>query len=219
MIDHINHTLPRHIVTIEDPIEYSTETSWRSINQREIGFDTDSFASALKYVLRQDPDVILVGEMRDVETVSAALTAAETGHFVMSTLHTIDATETVNRIIDFFPPHQQKQVRISLAGTLRGIISQRLLPRADGQGRVPAVEVMVMTSRIRHFMPTPTRPRDRPGHQRGRVLRHDDLRPGLAQLYEEGLITLHDAAQVSTNPHDLRVMLERRGLVATGSRW
>ncbi len=155
MIDHINNTVRRHIVTIEDPIEVLHKDRKAIINQREIGLDTESYASALKYVLRQDPDDILIGEMRDVETVSAALTAAQTGHFVMSTLHTIDATETINRIIDFFPLHQQKQVRIMLAGTLRGIISQRLLPRADGQGRVPAVEVMVMTSRIRDFVLDP----------------------------------------------------------------
>ena len=155
MIDHINHTMRRHIVTIEDPIEVLHKDRKAIINQREIGLDTESYSSALKYVLRQDPDDILIGEMRDVETVSAALTAAQTGHFVMSTLHTIDATETINRIIDFFPLHQQKQVRIMLAGTLRGIISQRLLPRADGQGRVPAIEVMVMTSRIRDFVLEP----------------------------------------------------------------
>ena len=132
-------------------------------------------------MLRQDPDDILIGEMRDVETVSAALTAAQTGHFVMSTLHTIDATETINRIIDFFPLHQQKQVRIMLAGTLRGIISQRLLPRADGQGRVPAIEVMVMTNRIRDFVLDPDQTSMiGAGHQGRRVLRHADLRPGAA---------------------------------------
>ncbi len=133
MIDHINNTMRRHIVTVEDPIEVLHKDKKSIINQREIGLDTDSYATALKYVLRQDPDDILIGEMRDPETVSAALTAAQTGHFVMSTLHTIDATETINRIIDFFPLHQQKQIRIMLAGTLKGIISQRLLVRADGR--------------------------------------------------------------------------------------
>ena len=128
MIDHINPTMRHHVVTIEDPIEILHKDRRSIINQREIGLDTESYATALKYVLRQDPDDILIGEMRDIETVSAALTAAQTGHFVMSTLHTIDATETINRIIDFFPLHQQKQVRIMLAGTLKGIISQRLLP-------------------------------------------------------------------------------------------
>ena len=129
MIDHINNTMRRHIVTVEDPIEVLHKDKKSIINQREIGLDTDSYATALKYVLREDPDDILIGEMRDPETVSAALTAAQTGHFVMSTLHTIDATETINRIIDFFPLHQQKQIRIMLAGTLKGIISQRLLVR------------------------------------------------------------------------------------------
>ena len=155
MIDHINKTMRRHIVTIEDPIEVLHKDRKSIINQREIGLDTETYATALKYVLRQDPDDILIGEMRDLETVSAALTAAQTGHFVMSTLHTIDATETINRIIDFFPLHQQKQVRIMLAGTLKGIVSQRLLPRADGKGRVPAIEIMVMTNRIRDFILDP----------------------------------------------------------------
>ncbi len=135
MIDHINSTMRRHIVTVEDPIEVLHRDRKSIINQREIGLDTDSYVTALKYVLRQDPDDILIGEMRDTETVEAALTAAQTGHFVMSTLHTIDAQETINRIIDFFPLHQQKQIRIMLAGTLRGIISQRLLVRADGRPR------------------------------------------------------------------------------------
>ena len=134
MIDHINTNLRRHIVTVEDPIEILHRDKNSIINQREVGLDTESYASALKYVLRQDPDDILIGEMRDLETVRTALTAAQTGHFVMSTLHTIDATETINRIIDFFPLYQQKQVRIMLAGSLRGIISQRLLPGPTAQG-------------------------------------------------------------------------------------
>ena len=137
MIDHINSTMRRHIVTIEDPIEVLHKDKKSIINQREIGLDTESYATALKYVLRQDPDVILIGEMRDLETVSAALTAAQTGHFVMSTLHTIDATETINRIIDFFPLHQQKQVRIMLAGTLKGIISPAPAPARRRRGPRP----------------------------------------------------------------------------------
>ena len=182
MIDHINNTLRRHIVTVEDPIEVLHKDRKSIINQREIGLDTDSYASALKYVLRQDPDDILIGEMRDLETVSAALTAAQTGHFVMSTLHTIDATETINRIIDFFPLHQQKQVRIMLAGTLKGIVSQRLLTRADGIGRVPAIEIMITTNRIRDFIleqdqAAPHRRR----HPGGRLLRYADVRPGAAE--------------------------------------
>ncbi len=182
MIDHINRTMRRHIVTIEDPIEVLHKDKKSIINQREIGLDTDSYGSALKYVLRQDPDDILIGEMRDTETVAAALTAAQTGHFVMSTLHTIDATETINRIIDFFPLHQQKQIRIMLAGTLKGIISQRLLARADGGGRVPAIEIMVMHQPHPRLHPRPgPGDADRRRHQGRRLLRHADLRPGAAQ--------------------------------------
>src|SRR5579883_2102196 len=142
MVDHINHTRSCHVVTIEDPIEYLHSDDLAAIDQREVGFDTASFSSAMRVVLRQDPDVILVGEMRDTETVSAALTAAETGHLVLSTLHTINATETINRIVDFFPPHQQTQIRVSLAGSLKGIVCQRLLATSDGKNRVPAVEVL-----------------------------------------------------------------------------
>ena len=163
-------------------------------------------------MLRQDPDDILIGEMRDLETVSAALTAAQTGHFVMSTLHTIDATETINRIIDFFPLHQQKQVRIMLAGTLRGIISQRLLPRADGQGRVPAIEVMVMTNRIRDFILDADQTA-----QIGQAIKEGEFYgmqtfdQALLSLYEEGMITLHDAAQVASNPHDFKLLVQQSG--------
>jgi twitching motility protein PilT len=212
MIDHINHTLRRHVVTIEDPIEVLHKDRKAIINQREIGLDTESYASALKYVLRQDPDDILIGEMRDIETVSAALTAAQTGHFVMSTLHTIDATETINRIIDFFPLHQQKQVRIMLAGTLRGIISQRLLPRADGQGRVPAIEVMVMTSRIRDFvLEADQTSMIGAAIKEGEFYGMQTFDQALLSLYEEGMITLHDAAQVASNPHDFKLLVQAQG--------
>jgi len=149
MIDLINSTRTCHIVTIEDPIEFLHRDKRSIINQREVGFDTKSFAIALRAALRQDPDVVLVGEMRDFETIETALLAAETGHLVLSTLHTLDATETINRIVAVFPPYQQKQVRLQLASVLKGVISQRLVPRADGKGRVPAVEVLVNTARIR----------------------------------------------------------------------
>ena len=212
MIDHINHTLRRHIVTIEDPIEVLHKDRKAIINQREIGLDTESYSTALKYVLRQDPDDILIGEMRDIETVSAALTAAQTGHFVMSTLHTIDATETINRIIDFFPLHQQKQIRIMLAGTLRGIISQRLLPRADGQGRVPAIEVMVMTSRIRDFvLDAEQTSMIGSAIKEGEFYGMQTFDQALLSLYEEGMITLHDAAQVASNPHDFKLLVQAQG--------
>ncbi|MCX6539288.1 MAG: type IV pilus twitching motility protein PilT [Acidobacteria bacterium] len=149
MVDHINRNRCVHVLTIEDPIEFLHRDNKSIINQREVSTDTRSFASAMRSVLRQDPDVILVGEMRDQETVETALLAAETGHLVMSTLHTLDATETINRIIAVFPPHQQKQVRLQLASVLKAVISQRLVPRADGQGRCPAVEVLVSTPFIR----------------------------------------------------------------------
>ena len=149
MIDHINKTRRAHVMTVEDPIEFLHRDQQSIVNQREVAVDTRSFAFALRSALRQDPDVILVGEMRDFETIETALLAAETGHLVFSTLHTLDATETINRIIAVFPPHQQKQVRIQIASVLKGVISQRLLPSTDGTGRVPAVEVMVSTAFIR----------------------------------------------------------------------
>jgi twitching motility protein PilT len=149
MVDHINRTRRAHVITVEDPIEFLHRDNQSIINQREVAVDTRSFAHALRSALRQDPDVILVGEMRDFETVETGLLAAETGHLVLSTLHTLDATETINRIIAVFPPHQQKQVRIQLASVLKAVISQRLMPTADGRNRVPACEVMVSTAFIR----------------------------------------------------------------------
>jgi len=149
IVDHINHERCVHIITVEDPIEFLHKDDRSIINQREVVTDTRSFAHAMRSALRQDPDVILVGEMRDFETIETALLAAETGHLVLSTLHTLDATETINRIIAVFPPHQQKQIRLQLAAVLKAVISQRLVPRADGQGRVPAVEVLISTAFIR----------------------------------------------------------------------
>src|SRR5690348_7021191 len=149
MIDHINEHQPRHIVTIEDPIEFLHRDKRSIVNQREVGVDTASFHRALRRVLRQDPDIILIGEMRDEETVRTALSAAETGHLVFSTLHTVDAAESINRILDFFQPHEQKQARALLAGTLKGVVSQRLVPAAGGQGRVAVTEVLRMTGRVR----------------------------------------------------------------------
>jgi len=149
MIDEINNTRTAHIITIEDPIEHLHRDSKSIVNQREVGADTNSFTQALRSALRQDPDVILLGEMRDFETIETALLAAETGHLVLSTLHTLDATETINRIVAVFPPHYQKQVRTQLASVLRAVVSMRLLPRLDGKGRVPAVEVLITTPFIR----------------------------------------------------------------------
>src|SRR6187431_1108540 len=155
MIDHINTNYAKHIVTIEDPVEFLHRDKTSIINQREVGEDTASFARAMRRVLRQDPDVILVGEMRDEETVRTARAAAETGHLVLSTLHTLDASETINRIIDFFPPHLQQQARVMLASTLRGAVSQRLVPRIDREGRVAVSEVMVVTGRIQDLILNP----------------------------------------------------------------
>jgi twitching motility protein PilT len=218
MIDHINQMRSCHIVTIEDPIEVLHKDRLSAIDQREVGFDTDSFGSAMRVVLRQDPDVILVGEMRDQETVEAALSAAETGHLVFSTLHTINATETVNRIVDFFPPHQQNQVRITLAGSLKGIVCQRLIPTVSGEGRVPAVEVLVVNGRVQQAIIDPLITGDiesivADGAYYGMIT----FDQSLAELLGQGAITLADAMSTATNPHDLKVLLERKGILHTGS--
>ncbi|GBE57105.1 twitching mobility protein [bacterium BMS3Abin01] len=212
MVDYINKSVRRHIVTVEDPIEILHDDHKSIINQREVGIDTRSYSTALRYVLRQDPDVILIGEMRDLETVRTALTAAQTGHLVMSTLHTIDVSETVNRIIDFFPLHQQKQVRILLAGSLRGVVSQRLLPRADGKGRVPALEIMVMTKRIRDMMLDSNQTfKIREAIKEGDYYGMQTFDQSLMQLYRDGMITLQDAAMVATSPHDFKLMAQQEG--------
>ncbi|MCC7078234.1 MAG: PilT/PilU family type 4a pilus ATPase [Acidimicrobiia bacterium] len=216
MIDHINGTRRCHVVTIEDPIEVLHTDKLSIVNQREVGVDTADFHQAMKRVLRQDPDVILVGEMRDPETVWAAMAAAETGHLVLATLHTTDATETVNRVIDFFPPHQQKQIRLSLAGSLRGIISQRLIPKADGTGRVPAVEVLVMTGRIFDCIADPEKTHEiaemiKEGSYYG-MQTFDDA---MFHLYSTGQVTIRDALAGSSNPHDLKVKLQQAGILPT----
>ncbi len=212
MIDHINRHCRKHIVTVEDPIEILHRDHKCIVNQREVGLDTENYGSALKYVLRQDPDIVFIGEMRDQETVRTALTAAQTGHFVLSTLHTIDATETVNRIIDFFPLYQQKQVRIMLAGSLRGIISQRLLVRSDGGGRVPAVEVMVMTGRIRDLILDPAQTHNmHTAIQEGDFYGMQTFDQSLLDLYEKGLVNLSDAQLIASNPQDFRLMVQARG--------
>ena len=217
MINHINHTRECHIITIEDPVEYLHRDDLAAIDQREVGFDTDTFGSAMRVVLRQDPDVILVGEMRDVETVSAALTAAETGHLVFSTLHTINTTETINRIVDFFPPHQQNQIRVSLAGSLKGIICQRLIPTVDGKNRVPALEVMVVNGRIQQAIVDPLLTADIEGIVAdGEYYGMRTFDQSLADLLADGIIDMKDAMTAASNPHDLKVMLERRGVIQTG---
>ncbi|MEO5897638.1 MAG: type IV pilus twitching motility protein PilT [Vicinamibacterales bacterium] len=210
LINHINATRSAHIITIEDPIEYLHRDQHSIVNQREINVDTLSFSHALRGALRQDPDVILVGEMRDFETVETALIAAETGHLVVSTLHTLDATETINRIIAVFPPHQQRQVRIQLAGVLKAAISQRLVPRADGLGRVAAIEVMVTTGFIRDCIVD----KDRTS------MIHGAIAAGTSQygmqtfdqsifgLYQQGFITLDEALRWATNIDEFKLRVQ-----------
>ena len=218
MIDHINRNNASHIITVEDPIEFMHKDRRSVVNQREIGFDTESFAKALRAALRQDPDVILVGEMRDEETIETALHAAETGHLVMSTLHTLDAVETVNRIIGMFPPHQQQQIRLALSAVLKGIISQRLVARADGKGMVPAVEILVHTARTRELMEDPKRTREiRDAIANGRnpygMMTFDQC---LADLVGRRLITYETALAASTTPDDFA--LQFRGVAKSGEK-
>lgn len=209
LINIVNETKAYHIITIEDPIEFMHSHKKSLVNQREVGSDTKSFANALKFVLRQDPDVILVGEMRDLETISAALTAAETGHLVFATLHTQDAPQTIDRIIDVFPPHQQQQVRIQLAGTLQGIVCQQLLPTVDGAGRVVAYEIMLPTPGIRNMI------REGKTHQiysaiqtgqRNGMLTMDQC---LADLYKYGKISFETAAMKASDPNEVKQLLGR----------
>ncbi len=209
MIDRINSTSHKHVVTIEDPIEMLHVDRGSLINQREVGLDTDSFSSALRRVLRQDPDVIMIGEIRDLVTMETALSAAETGHLVLSTMHTLDATETVNRAIGFFPLHQQQQVRAMLAGTLRGVISQRLVRTADGNGRVPACEVLVSTGRAKDMILNP----DETGRL-GEVIRDGDFYgmqtfdQSLFDHVTAGRVTLAAAMEAASSPHDFKLMLD-----------
>jgi twitching motility protein PilT len=220
MIDRINSSRPEHIITIEDPIEFLHRDKKGFVNQREVEVDTPTFASALRASLRQDPDVILVGEMRDLETISTALHAAETGHLVFSTLHTLDAVETINRIISVFPPPEQKQIRLQLAATLRAVISQRLVRKANGDGRVPAVEVLLSTAFIRECIMTPEKTR----------LIHEALASGTSQygmqtfdqslydIFQQGLITYETAIENATNPDDFKLKVQGIGSTADAAR-
>ncbi len=217
MVDYINARRACHILTIEDPIEYAFKDRRSVINQREIGFDTSSFSKALRAALRQDPDVILVGEMRDLETVEIAMLAAETGHLVVSTLHTLDAVETVNRIVSVFPPHQQAQARLQLAGILKGVISQRLVARADGKGMVPAVEILVGTARVRELIADPKRTREiheaiSTGKEPYGMVSFDQ---SLTELVQKNLITYEEALSHATNADDFA--LHFRGVSTGGS--
>jgi len=210
MIDEINTTRTTHIMTVEDPIEYLHRDQKSLINQREVGVDTESFSQALRSALRQDPDVILVGEMRDFETIETALLAAETGHMVFSTLHTLDATETINRIIAVFPPHQQKQIRLQLASVLKAVVSQRLMPRADGNGRVPAVEVLITTAFIRDCIMDKEKTH----------LIHGAIAQGTSQygmqtfdqsifsLFERGLVSYEEALRWASNVDEFKLKVQ-----------
>ncbi|MGO9247629.1 MAG: type IV pilus twitching motility protein PilT [Solirubrobacteraceae bacterium] len=211
MIDHMNETTSKHIVTIEDPIEFVHEDKKSVINQREVGMDTASFKRALRRVLRQDPDVILVGEMRDEETVQAALSAAETGHLVLSTIHTVDAAESINRMLDFFPPHQHGQARSMIAGTIKGVISQRLVPGAHG-GRVAACEILRMTGRVRDMIVDPS--------QTGKL--NEVISTGAyygMQTFDQalfghvkaGLVSFDDAMKVASSPADFKLLMQADG--------
>jgi twitching motility protein PilT len=216
MIGFMNRNRNDHIVTIEDPIEYVHEDNKCVISQREVGHDSVSFAHALRAALREDPDIILVGEMRDLETMEVALHAAETGHLVLSTLHTLDATETVNRVISTFPPHQEEQIRGQLASVMQGILCQRLVVRADGKGRVPAVEVMVATGLIRDCIRDAAKTSDIPafiaaGHAQYGMQTFDQ---SLLQLHREELITYETARDAATNPDDFD--LKVKGILSTG---
>ncbi|MCW3032581.1 MAG: twitching motility protein PilT [Solirubrobacteraceae bacterium] len=211
MIDHMNNTMSKHIVTIEDPIEFVHTDKRSAINQREVGMDTASFKRALRRVLRQDPDVILVGEMRDEETVQTALSAAETGHLVLSTIHTVDATESINRMLDFFPPHQHQQARSMIAGTVKGVISQRLVPGADG-GRVAVCEILRMTGRVRDMILDP----DQTGKlveviTSGAYYGMQTFDQALFGHVKAGRVTFEDAMLVASSPHDFKLLMQSDG--------
>ncbi len=212
MVDHINSTRHRHVMTIEDPIEFLHQDKKSVINQREVGTDTAGFKQALRRVLRQDPDVILIGEMRDEETVQTALSAAETGHLVFSTVHTVDAPETVNRLIEFFPPHMHQQVRAMIASTLKGAVSQRLVRAAEGEGRVAVCEVLRMTGRVRDMIMDPTQT-----GKLGEVIADggyygmQTFDQALFHHLKAGRITMEEALQASSAPHDFKLLVAADG--------
>jgi twitching motility protein PilT len=215
MIDHMNLTMNKHIVTIEDPIEFVHQDKRSVINQREVGMDTKSFERALRRVLRQDPDVILVGEMRDEETVRTALSAAETGHLVLSTVHTVDASESINRLLDFFPPHQHNQARSMIAGTIRGVISQRLVPGASG-GRVAVCEILRMTGRVRDMIVDPNQTGQLgEAISAGAYYGMQTFDQALFHHVAAGRVTREEALRVASSPHDFKLLLQSEGRKGT----
>jgi len=220
LVDHVNTTRCAHVVTVEDPIEFLHRDNRSIVNQREVSVDTRSFAHALRSALRQDPDVILVGEMRDYETIETALLAAETGHLVFSTLHTLDATETINRIIAVFPPHQQKQIRMQLASVLKAVISQRLLPRCDGLGRAAAVEVMITTPFIRDCIVDKEKT-----HQINAAIAAGTSQYGMQtfdqsifNLYQQGFVTLEEAMRWASNIDEFKLKVQGISTTAEQAR-
>jgi twitching motility protein PilT len=216
MVDHINQTNAKHIVTIEDPIEYLHRDRTSIINQREVGIDTASFQRALRRVLRQDPDVILIGEMRDEETVHTALSAAETGHLVLSTVHTVDATESINRLLDFFPPHQQQQARAMIAGVLKGVVSQRLVPNVAGDGRVAVCEILRMTGRVKDLITNPNETaRLHEVIEEGEYYGMQTFDQALLGHLQAGRISMETALRTATHPHDFKLLVSADGRKAT----
>lgn len=209
LVEHINQNLPVNIITIEDPIEFLHHSGKALISQREIGVDTESYSTALRYILRQDPDVILIGEIRDEETTRVALMAADSGHLILSTLHTLDAPQTIQRMVSYFPPHQHDQIRRQIASTLRAVISQRLLPRKDGHGRAPAVEVMIGTEAIRDYITDPAKIKEvrdliKDGGQYGM----QTFDQAVIHLYRQGLITYEIGLQYASTPDEFRLRIE-----------
>jgi twitching motility protein PilT len=217
MVDKINETRNEHIMSVEDPVEFLHQHKKCIVNQREVNQDTKSFAEALKHVLRQDPDVILVGEMRDLETISLAVTAAETGHLVFGTLHTQDAPQTVDRIIDVFPSHQQSQIRTQLANAMQGVITQTLIPRRDGKGRVVACEILVPTPGIRNLIREGKNHQIYSAMQTGAKFGMQTMDASLVQLVRKGAISREEAEKRSSNPEELRRLSGGRGDGAAAS--
>ncbi len=218
IIDHINTSRSENILTIEDPIEYIHRNKKSMIAQREVGGDTESFVNALRHALRQDPDVVLLGEIRDLETMSIALTAADTGHLVMSTLHTLNAVETINRIISFFPPHQHQQIRLLLGATLRGVVCQRLLPRSDGPGRVPAVEVLVNTALVKEYVTDPMKtPLIIELIESGAIqYGMQSFDQSIMKIYKRGMISYEEALAQASNPDDFELRV--KGIMGAADR-
>ena len=220
LIDYVNRTRCAHVMTVEDPIEFLHRDQLSLINQREVSVDTRSFAQSLRSALRQDPDVILVGEMRDFETIETGLLAAETGHLVFSTLHTLDATETINRIIAVFPPHQQKQVRLQLASVLKAVISQRLMPRMDGRGRAPAVEVMISTPFIRDCIVDKEKTHLIPSAIAGGTSQYgmQTFDQSILGLFERGYVSYDEALRWASNVDEFKLKVQGISTTADMSR-